>query len=90
MICPMCGREFQGYHTQIFCKDCMAEKMRAKSRLYYQRHRERLLAYRKDYYAANRAKCLAKSKEYKKTHREEINLKLHVKRITGEYRLPRV
>ena len=91
MICQMCQQEFHGYNkNRKFCDTCLSERRLERARDYYQRNRERLIAYHKAYYAAHKEECRAYNKKYRETHRDEINLKKKVMRITGEYRLPRV
>ena len=44
------------------------EEQRARSRAYYQAHREEILAQKKEYDRANRAKRTEYKKEYRKRH----------------------
>ena len=91
MICEMCKQEFHGYNKyRRFCDECRCKRKRARARRYYWGHHEKELNRKRQYRATNKEAVRASNKKYAAAHREEINLKKKVKRITGEYRLPRV
>lgn len=74
----MTTEEKRQYKRDWYKKWCLLnpEKIRAKSRRNYERHRKAIRAYGKEWYAKNKARVLAQAKEYhaKNTeHRKAVN-----------------
>jgi len=60
------------------------EERRARSRAYYQAHREEILAKKKIYYKANRERHIAYMKEYRKTRNICRVLKEHKEALADD------